>query len=66
MPQDGREIHEAHLDFTEVDVTRESATLKYVTAELGYSRVPVVVDDDFHWSGLNPSNIDLAKEAVAS
>lgn len=61
---------DAHLDFKEVDVTQQPAALEYVTEELGYSQAPiVVVDDDFHWSGLNPTNIDLAiklaQEAVA-
>ncbi len=60
---------EAHMDFTEVNETQQPAALEYVTEELGYSQAPVVVvDDDFHWSGLNPNNIDLAiklaKEAV--
>lgn len=56
---------EAHLDFTEVDVTQEPAALEYVTEELGYSQARLV-DDGFHWSGLNPGNIDLAQESVAS
>ena len=55
-----------HIDFTEMDVIRRPAALEYVTEELGYSRVPIVVDDDFHGCVLNPSNVDLAKEAVAS
>ncbi|MGJ9404048.1 hypothetical protein [Arthrobacter sp. KK5.5] len=33
----------------------------YVTEELGYSQASVVVvDDDFHWSGLNPTHIHTA------
>ncbi|WP_411730939.1 glutaredoxin family protein [Paeniglutamicibacter sp.] len=62
---------EARVAFTEVDITQKLAALEYVTEELGYSQAPiVVVDDDFHWSGLNPTNIavaiKLAKEEVAS
>ena len=52
---------EAHVAFTEVDLTQVPAALEYVTEELGYSQAPVVVvDDEFHWSGLDPANIDRA------
>jgi glutaredoxin-like protein NrdH len=52
---------EAHVVFTEVDLTAEPAALEYVTEELGYSQAPViVVDDQFHWSGLDPTNIARA------
>lgn len=48
----------AHLDFQEIDLTKEPAALEYVTEELGYSQAPiVVVNDHVHWSGLNPANI---------
>lgn len=62
---------EAHIDFTEVDITQQASALDYITEDLGYSQAPVVVvNDDFHWSGLNPSNINLAitlaKEEVAN
>lgn len=51
----------ANIDFTEVDLTEEPAALEYVTEDLGYSQAPVVVvDDEFHWSGLDPANIDRA------
>ena len=51
----------AHVAFTEVDLTMEPAALEYVTEELGYSQAPVVVvDDQFHWSGLDPANIARA------
>lgn len=60
----------AQVDFTEVDLTQEPAALEYVTEELGYSQAPVVVvDDDFHWSGLDPVNIvraiTLVRQEVA-
>lgn len=55
----------AHLDFEEIDLTQEPAALEYVTEELGYSQAPiVVVDDHFHWSGLNPVNIATAIAAA--
>lgn len=35
------------------------------TEELGYSQAPVVViDDDFHWSGLDPVNIERAIDSL--
>lgn len=56
--------------FTEVDITQQPAALEYVTEELKCSQAPVVVvDDDFHWSGLDPTKINqainLAKEEIA-
>ena len=52
---------EAGLDFDEVDVTNNQAAFEYITEELGYSQVPVVVYDrdgtENHWSGLNPAGI---------
>lgn len=51
----------AQVAFTEVDLTSEPAALEYVSEELGYSQAPVVVvDDQFHWSGLDPANIARA------
>lgn len=51
----------AGILFTEVDLTEVPAALEYVSEELGYSQAPVVVvDDGFHWSGLNPVNIERA------
>jgi glutaredoxin-like protein NrdH len=52
---------EAHVAFTEVDLTKEPAALEYVTEELGCSQAPVVVVDGWcHWSGLDPTNIARA------
>lgn len=61
---------EAHVAFTEVNIAQTPVALEYVTEELGYSQAPiVVVDDEFHWSGLNPVKINrainLAKEEVS-
>lgn len=51
----------SNITFTEVDITETPAALEYVTEDLGYSQAPVVVvDDHFHWSGLNPVNIATA------
>lgn len=52
----------AGIDFHEVDVTSNPAAFEYITEELGYSQVPVVVYDkdgtENHWSGLNPGGIE--------
>ncbi len=52
---------EAGLAFSEVDVTTSQAAFEYITEELGYSQVPVVVYDkdgtENHWSGLDPARI---------
>jgi glutaredoxin-like protein NrdH len=43
------------ITYTAVDITEVPAALGYITAELGYSQAPVVVnnaDDQDHWSGL--------------
>lgn len=52
---------DAGIAFTEVYVTTSQATFEYITDELGYSQVPVVVYDkessEDHWSGLNPAKI---------
>ena len=53
---------EAGLSFHEVDVTTNQAAFEYITEELGYSQVPVVVYDkdgsENIWSGLNPVKIE--------
>lgn len=52
---------DAGIAFTEVDVASNPAAFEYITEELGYSQVPVVVYDkdntEDHWSGLNPDKI---------
>ncbi len=43
------------ITYTAVDITGNPAALEYITAELGYSQAPVVInnrDDEDHWSGL--------------
>jgi glutaredoxin-like protein NrdH len=66
-----QKFFEAGLSFHEVDVTTNQAALEYITEELGYSQVPVVVYDrdgtEDHWSGLNPAKIAqvIAIEAAA-
>ena len=57
----------AAVDLHIVDLTQTSAALEYVTEDLGYSQAPVVVvDDESHWSGLNPANIQRVIDARQS
>lgn len=53
---------QAGLSFHEVDITASPAAFEYITEELGYSQVPVVVYDrdgsENHWSGLDPVRIE--------
>ncbi|MDR6508392.1 glutaredoxin family protein [Arthrobacter oryzae] len=62
---------EAGIAFHEVDVITNEGAFEYITEELGYSQVPVVVYDkggsENHWSGLNPARIDqiISIEAAA-
>lgn len=48
------------ITYTAVDITEVRAALEYITAELGYSQAPVVVnnsDDQDHWSGLRQDKL---------
>lgn len=50
----------AGVPYEDIDITdpANAEALAYVTEELKYSQVPiVVVDDEDHWSGLDPDNI---------
>ena len=62
LRQDQAEILRGRLAFHEVDLTTNEGAFEYITEELGYSQVPVVVYDkdgtENHWSGLNPGGID--------
>ena len=51
------------ITYTAVDITEVPTALEYITAELGYSQAPVVVnnaDDQDHWSGLRRDKLVLA------
>jgi glutaredoxin-like protein NrdH len=61
---------DAGIAFHEVDLTTSPAAFEYITEELGYSQVPVVVYDkessEDHWSGLNPDKIAQVIQIEAS
>lgn len=47
------------IEFAEVDIRENAAAREYVVEELGYSEAPVVViDDEDHWSGFRPDQIE--------
>ncbi|WP_461175225.1 glutaredoxin family protein (plasmid) [Arthrobacter sp. Z1-9] len=51
------------ITYHAVDITEVPAALEYITAELGYSQAPVVVnnsDDQDHWSGLRRDKLVTA------
>jgi glutaredoxin-like protein NrdH len=52
----------AGVAFVEVDITTNDQALEYISEDLGYAQVPVVVYDkdgtEDHWSGLNPTKIN--------
>ena len=57
-----RRLDEAGIRYTEIDLTLDAnaAARVYVTEDLGYSQVPVVVVDDepeHRWSGFRPDRI---------
>ena len=55
----------AGIETQQVDITETASALEYITDELGYAQAPVVVvDDDFHWSGLDTTNITRAIDAA--
>ncbi|QAY64988.1 glutaredoxin family protein (plasmid) [Xylanimonas allomyrinae] len=47
------------VQVVEVQLADNPAAYEYVTEELGYSEAPVVVvDDNDHWSGFRPDQIE--------
>lgn len=57
----------AGVETRKIDITETPSALGYITEELGYAQAPVVVvDDDFHWSGLDTTNIERAIAAAVA
>ena len=57
----------AGVETRQIDITETPSALAYITDELGYAQAPVVVvDDDFHWSGLDTTNITRAIDAATA
>lgn len=54
------------IPYRVVDLSQDDAALEYVK-DLGYSQAPVVVvDDQDHWSGFNPGEIDRIAAHLAA
>lgn len=59
-----KKFTDAGIEFNTVDLSENPAAVEYVTEELGYQQAPVVVvDDQAHWSGLNPAKIEEVIQA---
>jgi glutaredoxin-like protein NrdH len=59
-----RALDKAGITYRIVDVAEDAAAREYVTDELGYSQAPVVViDDQDHWSGFRPDQINRIAQA---
>jgi glutaredoxin-like protein NrdH len=57
-------FEKAGLDFTSVDLTTNDAAPEYIP-EVGYAHAPIVmVDEDPHWSGFNPTEIERLTRAL--
>lgn len=53
------------IDYDIIDLTESPAALEYVK-DLGYMQAPVVVvDDQDHWSGFRPDQINRIAEHMA-
>lgn len=46
------------VPYVEVDITENPAAYAYITDELGYTKAPVVVDDQDHWCDMRPDHIE--------
>ncbi|ALE04606.1 glutaredoxin (plasmid) [Arthrobacter sp. ERGS1:01] len=56
-------LDHAGITYRAVDLTMNAAALEYIQ-DLGYSQAPIVVVNDHHWSGFNPSEIELLRLAI--
>lgn len=52
-----KKLDKKGVEYVTVDVSQDAEAFSYITEELGYSAVPVVVTDDDHWAGYNPEKI---------
>lgn len=52
-----KELDKLGVPYEDIDVTSDQEAFRFITEELGYSSVPVVVAGDQHWSGLIPDRL---------
>jgi glutaredoxin-like protein NrdH len=48
------------IDYTVVDLSQDLQAAK-VVADLGYKQAPVVIHNNFHWSGFRPDKISALR-----
>ena len=61
-----RALDSKGIPYRVVDLSQDDAALEYVK-DLGYVQAPVVVvDDQDHWSGFNPGEIDRIAAHMAA
>ncbi|WP_032392000.1 glutaredoxin family protein [Rhodococcoides fascians] len=57
--QTKRRLNKHGIEYTTVDVTEDAAAREFVTGQLGYRQMPVVVvDENTHWSGFRIDALD--------
>lgn len=56
-----RELTKRRIPFDLVDLTTDGTAYAFVRS-LGYRQAPVVVADDQHWAGFQPSKIQALEE----
>lgn len=52
-----RKLDKHGIVYTSIDVTQDEEAYEMIKA-LGYSKAPVVITDDEHWSGFQPDKIE--------
>lgn len=58
-----RKMNKDGIIYRSIDVTKDQEAYEYITQDLGYQQVPVVVTEDGnHWSGFRPDEISALKE----
>ena len=63
-----RVLAQKGVPYLEVDIRENENAREYVVEDLGYTEAPVVVvDEQDHWSGFRPDQIDrIANRAVSA
>lgn len=63
-----RVLEQKGVPYVEIDIRENENAREYVVGDLGYSEAPVVVvDEQDHWSGFRPDQIDrLANRALST
>lgn len=49
-------LNKNNLEYSTIDITQSPADYEVIKS-MGYDRVPVVITDDDHWQGFQPSKL---------